>query len=69
MPRIAILEGWDALPTQRASRPSIGGNMARRRKRKSGKVGQRAKFKRVAKICNKKKGKAARKACWRSHYR
>lgn len=28
----------------------------------------KSKFKKVAKVCNKKKGKAAKKACWRKHY-
>lgn len=28
----------------------------------------KAKFKRVAKICNKKKGKLGKKTCWRKHY-
>lgn len=29
----------------------------------------KVKFRKTARICNKKKGKAARKACWRKHYR
>jgi hypothetical protein len=29
----------------------------------------KAKFKATARICNKLKGKAKRKACWRRHYR
>jgi hypothetical protein len=29
----------------------------------------KAKFKKVAKRCNKKHGKAARRACWRKAYR
>lgn len=33
------------------------------------KMSAKAKFKKVAKVCNKMKGKANRKACWRSHYK
>lgn len=29
----------------------------------------KAKFKKVAKICGKVKGKGKRKACWRRHYK
>ena len=38
---------------------------AKRSRTMSGKT----KFKATAKKCNKKKGKAARKACWRKAYR
>lgn len=31
--------------------------------------GGRRKFKEVARVCNKKKGKAARRKCWRRHYK
>lgn len=69
MPKIAMLEGWDAFPQRSTNRTKGASTMAKRR-RKSGKSkGGRAKFKRVARICNKKKGKANRKSCWRSHYR
>lgn len=57
MPQIAILEGWDAFPRNKRSN-----KMAKRK-------GGKKKFAKVAKICNKKKGKQARKKCWRSHYR
>lgn len=67
MPRIAILEGYGPFNGSHSGSETRRSNMARR-KRRSGKAAQRAKFKRVAKICNKKKGKAARKACWRKHY-
>lgn len=69
MPKIAMLEGWDAFPGR--SKHKGESTMAkRRRSRKSSKrkSGGKAKFARVARVCNKKKGKAARKACWRKHY-
>lgn len=40
------------------------GDLGRHRARRGG----RAKFKATAKRCNKVKGKAARKACWRRAY-
>jgi hypothetical protein len=65
MPKIAMLEGWDAFPKRSTKQ---GGSKMARRRRKSRKSGGKRKFARVARICNKKKGKAARKACWRKHY-
>lgn len=41
----------------------------RSKKHRSNTMSHKAKFKATAKRCNKKKGKAARKACWRKAYR
>lgn len=40
-----------------------------RRATRSKSMSAKAKFKKVAKVCNKEKGKTARKACWRKHYK
>lgn len=67
MPKIAMLEGWDAFP-KRSTEQGEKTMAKRRRKSSKRKSGGKAKFARVARVCNKKKGKAARKACWRKHY-
>lgn len=62
MSEIIVLDGYRApkiLRSSAGSRSHTGGST----------MSAKAKFKKVAKVCNKKKGKTARKACWRKHYR
>lgn len=61
MAEIMVLDGY-TVPrfTKRNTATSTTG---------SNNMSAKAKFKKVAKVCNKKKGKTARKACWRKHYK
>lgn len=64
MAEIMVLDGYSV--------PQFTRSNSRRTSRKStgrSSMSAKAKFKKVAKVCNKKKGKAAKKACWREHYK
>lgn len=60
MAEIIVFDGYVVPKFKRSTKPGSKKTMS--------KHSHRTKFKRVAKVCGKKKGKAAKKACWRKHF-